>query len=237
MTNTPDEAARELVKKLTSPNEDRPVLMADTDGLFYFVDQPLKKYNALELVHALGGNGNGNGKTQKAKLVAKPAAIEPSRPLPIDNGNGKHRFALSRKPMPLITNFSHVSEETINLQAGNLMPRSDKLLFIDPKAIELPIKAAPKMRVIIEHMSKPVQKKPIDPRLLIAIGIMAVMAVIGLTVLYSQVIEPAQKAEREYNLKVLQNGGNATGLGKAPGSGGLFQFQPPNPFGPPPSIH
>lgn len=122
--------------------------------------------------------------------------------------------------------FEHETDETISLQPSGILPKSDKLQFIDPHAVALPNKAIPREKFIIEQMSRPVKKSQIP---YIMIGIMAIVAMIALSILYERVIEPAQEAERAYNLEVMKNGGNATGIAK-PQQGSLFQFNPVNPF-------
>lgn len=161
------------------------------------------------------------------------------------NGNGKH-FKMPKitvlperkKPEPI--QYNHVSDETINLHASRLLPKSEKLLFIDPKAVELPVKATPKLKVIVESMSKPVKKSNWSPQLLIGIAIMLVITVIGLTILYNSLIKPAAEADREFQLQWQEQcaaNPETCALSPPPSNsgGGLFNFQPPNPFAPPPT--
>jgi hypothetical protein len=207
-------------------------------GLFYFEDLPNVFYDGIDRVYE---------ELQRRQGLGLPTPSPPPSPIdPLPKQPKKlAKFTINVPFMKKAQQqgpeavFEHVSDETINLQAHNLMPNSDKILFIDPKVVGLPPKGIPQMKRVLELMSMPVQKKPIDPRLLIAVGIMFVMVVIGIIVLYTQFIKPQQEAEQAYNLQLLQNGGNTTGLHKpgGSGSGGLFQFQPPNPFGPPPAIH
>jgi len=231
MTNpyeTPDEALKKAIESVGNPRADQPVIKVTVDGMYYFVSNPDELFTANQLVNKL------------ARLA--PAAQAAARPTP-DNGNGKvkkpvvrtiekPKLSVFRKEKALPVVYRHVKNETINLQAGSLMPKSDKILFIDPKAVEMMPKATPRVKLIFEHMSMPVKKKPIDPRLLIGVAIMSVIVIIGITILYSNVISPADKAQKAYDLEVLRNGGNTTGITKPGGS--LFKFEPPNPFAPMP---
>lgn len=158
------------------------------------------------------------------------------------NGNGKKITMLPERKKAEPIQYNHVSDETINLHASRLLPKSDKLLFIDPKAIELPVKATPKLKVIVESMSKPVKKSNISPQLLIGIGIMLVITVIGLTILYNSVIRPADEANKEFILEwqaqCAADPEACKNLSAPPSNnagGGLFKFELPNPLAPPPS--
>lgn len=159
---------------------------------------------------------NGKGKSRAAKWHKAPKV---KTSLKIMGGANKVDF----------TKFEHVSNETVNLHVSGILPQSDKLRFIDPQAVALPNKAIPRVKVVLDAMSKSVKKNPIP---YLAIGIMAIVAAIALSIVYDRIIEPAQDAERQYNLEVQRRGGNTTGLEK-PES--LFQFNPINPFAPPPT--
>jgi len=155
---------------------------------------------------------NGKGKSRLSKI--KP----PKTSLSIMGGSSKVDY----------TKFEHVSNETVNLHVSGILPASDKLRFIDPQAVALPNKAIPRLKVILDAMSKNIKKSPLP---WIAIGVMAIIAAIALSIVYDRIIEPAQDAERAYQLELQSRGGNATGLEK-PES--LFQFNPINPFAKPP---
>lgn len=210
------------------------------------IEKKRKELEIKRLQEQLANLTNPNAKVLEP--LSKPATAKPAEQLPAAQGIEQKANALSqhipkpkmpsilaRKPKAEPVIYRHVSNETINLHASKLMPKDSKLQFIDPKAVELMTKATPRVKLIVEAMSKPVQKKSIDPRILIGAGVMAVLVIIGLTILYSQVIEPANKAQQAYDLQVLMHGGNATGIPKPNGgTGGLFQFKPINPFEPPP---
>ncbi len=195
-----------------------PGIKFNEQGLAYFENRPNTLYDPTELANEIKAR---NGIEEPPKPIEP---IKPSRPT---------LFAGFRKPKLEPAIYVHVIDETINLQAHSLMPNSDKLNFIDPKAVALPTKTVPAMKGVLEQMSRPMQKKSIDPRVLIGIGIAVVMAAIGLVIIYNSIIVPQQNAERSYQAQILANGGNATGIVK-PG-GGLFKFEPPNPFAPCPT--
>lgn len=169
---------------------------------------------------------------EEAVQIVKPAKV--NKPV---NGKAKHKFLGGKIKVPKTslsvmggsakvdyTKFEHASEETVNLHVSGILPASDKLRFIDPQAVALPHKAIPRVKVVLDAMSKSVKKSNLP---YITIAIAAVIAIIGLAVVYDRIIEPAQEAERAYNLEVMKRGGNTTGLEK-PDS--LFKFEPINPF-------
>lgn len=239
-----DDAVKRAVADVGKPSDDPAVLkFRAATGKYYFADDPTKEYTAIELAQVMSkvsanGNGNGNGKgrhyldaSPETKAVIQKYASKsskhsdkgepPALPKPKKFGKGKP---------PAV--YYPSSEETIDLHVSTVMPNSDKLLFIDPKAMELTSRAAPRMKFLVEHMATVPPKKSIDPRLLMGIGVMFVIVVIGLVILYNSWIKPAQEAELNYQREIIRNGGNATGIAK-PNGGGLFNFgewQPPNPF-------
>jgi len=183
------------------------------------LDRLFKIYMDRRIESAVQEN---NAKHHKKTSVA----VQKEKP-----SNGHKKFSFSRNKIDY-SKYEPESEETINLHTSGILPRSDKLQFIDPQAVALPNKAIPREKHIIEQMSKPVKRAPIP---FIMIGLMLIVAMIALSILYDRVIEPAQDAERAYNLEVLKNGGNSTGIAKPSGGGGLFQFNPVNPFAPRPT--
>jgi len=156
--------------------------------------------------------------------------------------NFKPSGFMSRKPnVPIY--YKHVSEETINLHATKLMPKTEKLAFIDPKAVEVFPKATPRLKVIVEHLGSNLPKKPIDPRVFMGIGILVIFVVMGIVIFNSQVIAPADAKEKEFELRLIENAGNQTAINeilqqykeaKGASGGGLFDFKVMNPLQPPP---
>lgn len=129
---------------------------------------------------------------------------------------------------------------TINCHASKLMPKDERLNFIDPKTVELPIKIVPRLKTVVEAMSSSV-KKPQRP--LLTYAIVGIIASIALVIVYSQIIEPSQQADREFLLQwqeqcAAQNMTNCapptipTGQGSGQ-DGGLFKFELINPLEPP----
>lgn len=214
------------------PQNGKAELRQDDKGLYYFTDIPNVFFDSVQIVQELARRQGGphNGKAHDQKTPPKVETIKPKAP--------KIGLKLSLpmgKPKAEKTTFNAVSSETVNLHASNILPKSEKLMFVDPKAVELDAKATPAMRHVIEQMSRPVQaKKSIDPKVMIGIGIAFAIAMIGLVIFYNQVIEPANAKQRAYELEVMRNGGNMTGI-TPPSGGGLFKFEPPNPFVPCPT--
>lgn len=134
-------------------------------------------------------------------------------------------------------------DTTINLHASKLMPKDERLNFIDPKTVELPIKIVPRLKTVVEAMSSSVKKQP---RPLLTYAIVGIIASIALVIVYSQIIEPSQQADREFLLQwqeqcAAQNMTNCSVPSISPTEtggrgGGLFQFELINPLQPPGSF-
>jgi hypothetical protein len=136
---------------------------------------------------------------------------------------------------------------TRNLHASKFMPKDERLNFIDPKTVELPIKIVPRLKAVVEAMSASV-KKPMRPWLTYAVG--GIIASIALVIVYNQIIAPQQDAEHEFLLKwqeqcAAQNMTNCAvptvpnapgAAGGSGGGGGLFDFKLVNPLQPPGSF-
>jgi len=212
----------EAAKPAPSNGKHKRTIEQNPQGLYYLSDMPNVLYDAGQMAEKLREEAHGP--------IPPPSPIKPLDKPKFKGPLGKWIKGKERDQVV----YEPVINETINLQAHALMPNSEKLLFIDPKAIALTISGVPAMKQALENMSRPIApKKPIDPKLLIGIGIMAFIVAISLVVIYNSWIAPAQAAERAYDLKVRQNGGNTTGIDR-PG-GGLFHFELPNPMAPCPT--
>lgn len=174
------------------------------------------------------GKGKGKGKTKKKA------------------GYSRFDFDLKKPKLSMKTEaptvyYSHVTDETVNLHATKLMPKTDKLNFIDPKAVEIFPKATPRLKLIVEHLGSDVPKKAIDPKIFMGIGILVVFVILGIVIFENQVVAPQAQKDRDFQLQLLQHAGNQTQVQelidqykKQGGGGGLFNFQPINPLAPHP---
>lgn len=151
---------------------------------------------------------------------------------------GKKKQKEQTKPLQ----FTKI-EQTINVHASKMMPKDERLNFVDPKTVELPIKLVPRLKVTIEAMGSSV-KKPMRPWLVY--GIVGIIAALAISIVYSQIIQPQQEAEYKFQLdlqkqcaaqnstncivpNVSPNGANGVGGN----GGGLFNFKLINPLQPP----
>lgn len=150
---------------------------------------------------------------------------------------GKHAKRNQAEKPPI--KYEKVNQ-TINLHASKLMPKDERLNFVDPKTAELPIKVIPRLKVYAEAMSSSTRK---PPKPLLTYALVAVIASIAITIVYTQVFQKQQNAEHEFLLD-WQKACIAAGqtleecnppqrsqlpTGQA-GGGGLFDFKLINPF-------
>lgn len=130
--------------------------------------------------------------------------------------------------------------QTVNLHASKLMPKDERLNYVDPKTAELPIKVIPRLKVYAEAMSSSTRK---PPKPLLTYAIVAVIAAIALTIVYTQIFQKAQQSEQDF-LLAWQKQCAAMGdteceppqrsaLPTGQAGGGLFDFKLINPLEPP----
>jgi hypothetical protein len=218
------QAIAELISRHTE-------IKPDGRGYFYFEGAENILFDRTQIVKEIANRygetiptvatAGGNGHAKKSKGKSK-----------------KHGGILSKaskkkaKPKPFIVTDS--TKETLNLHATKIMPKDDRLYFNDPKAVELPIKIVPRLKVIVEAMSTNV-KKPMRPYIVYAIA--AVIGVMAIAILYSAVIQPSQDSAHKRALEFLeectrlnQTDCTTATLPSGGGGGGLFDFKPINPL-------
>lgn len=227
-----DKAVDDLIAK-------HPEIMKAGNGYYFFEGQERVTHDRVQILQAI--------KERYGETPDLPddwqymGQYQPAH----NNGNGKAKkktgllTKAGRKPKPKPFKVTASAKETLNLHATKIMPKDERLYFNDPKAVELPIKIVPRLKLIVEAMSTNV-KKPMRPYIIYAIA--GVIAVLAISILFSAVITPQQDQSHKRTIELLEECArlNMTNCNVAvspaaggDGGGGLFDFKPINPFQPP----